>query len=153
NLHVEHEEHQGDDVEAQVELHPARADGRLAALVGDALLGIGQSRSNEPPGQQRAAGHQNAGDDENRHTLDQLDTTFCQHSTPFLLGTQRWCDIPISHPLLPESFPASRGKGSRAGWCEKGFSHQRRSTLFTRSQAPALPSFPPSWPVFARSAL
>src|SRR5262245_36242883 len=24
---------------------------------------------------------------------------------------QRWCEIPISHPLKPESFPANRGKG------------------------------------------
>ena len=40
HLHVEDDEQQGDDVEAQVELHPGAADGRLAALVDGRLLGV-----------------------------------------------------------------------------------------------------------------
>ena len=47
HLDVEDQVHQRDDVEAQVELHPARADARLAALVDRRLLRVGHLRPGE----------------------------------------------------------------------------------------------------------
>src|SRR5262249_49914240 len=44
---VEHEVEQRDDVEAEVELHPAAADGRLAAFVDCVLLGVGELRADD----------------------------------------------------------------------------------------------------------
>ena len=52
DFHVEDDEQQRDDVEPQVELHEARADRRLAALVDFELFGVGRARADEMPDQQ-----------------------------------------------------------------------------------------------------
>ena len=58
-LDVEDHEQQSDDVEAQVELNPGTADGRLAALVDGQLLGAGPCRPDQFADQQM---HEDEGD-------------------------------------------------------------------------------------------
>jgi len=54
-----------------------------------------------------------------------------RHS-PALAGRAgcRWCEIPSSHPMAPGFLiPTDAGRESRGKQCERGFSHQRASSL------------------------